>query len=150
MIRRIRTSDRCDRDHADRDRGAVGLDWFIMLPVFVGALLVLVALPQWPERQGAARAAAAEAARFAVLADTRGEMRGAAENMAQQVMNNYGYDGGQFSVAVDGELERGTSITVSVTVRMPAIAVPFGADLATADYTASATERVEDYRGIEP
>jgi Flp pilus assembly protein TadG len=133
----------------DRECGLVGLDWFIMLPVFVGLLLALVALPQWPERQGAARGAAAEAARAAVLVDRPDQVADAAEHTARQVLANYGIAPADAAISVAGALDRGTAIVVSVTIRMPVIAVPFGPALATSDYTATSSERVEDYRSID-
>jgi hypothetical protein len=142
------TDTRSDID--DRERGAVGLDWFIMLPLFVGLILVLVALPQWPERQGAARAAAAEGARAAVLVASPAQMQAAAERTAREVLTNYGIPASDYSITVDGSLERGTAITVSVTIHLPVIAVPFGPAVEHGSYTARSVERVEDYRGIEP
>jgi Flp pilus assembly protein TadG len=133
-----------------RDRGAVGLDWFLMAPVFVALILAMIALPQWPERQGAARGAASEAARAAVLVESPGEVGPTAERVAMQVLANYGVDTGDARVSVSGELVRGAEIQVSVTISMPVIVVPVAGELATSDYTATVTERVEDYREIDP
>lgn len=131
------------------ERGVVGLDWLLVLPLFIGLVLVLVALPQWPERQSGARGAAAEAARAAVLVDRPGEVEGVARAVASEVLTNYGISSGQYSVSVDGGLERGERIKVTVSIRLPVISMPFGPDIASRTYEATASEDVELYREIE-
>jgi Flp pilus assembly protein TadG len=133
----------------ERERGIVGLDWLIVLPLVIGVVLVMVALPKWPERQSGARAAAAEAARSAVLAERPDQVDAIARSVATEVLSNYNVPADAYSVQVDGELERGTRITVTVAMKLPVIKVPFGPDLAARTFVASATEDVESYREIE-
>jgi Flp pilus assembly protein TadG len=128
----------------------VGLDWFLIVPLFLGLVLVLVALPQWPERQSGARGAAAEAARAAVLVESPSEVEGVARSVAAEVLTNYGISPDQYSVSVDGTVERGTRIEVTVSILLPVIAVPFGPDIASRSYQAKASEDVEAYREITP
>jgi hypothetical protein len=141
-----------ERDSGDSrsERGVVGLDWFLIVPLFLGLVLVLVALPQWPERQSGARGAAAEAARAAVLVESPSEVEGVARSVAAEVLTNYGISPDQYSVSVDGTVERGTRIEVTVSILLPVIAVPFGPDIASRSYQAKASEDVEAYREITP
>lgn len=120
---------------------ALGL---LLLPV---GLLVAV-LPAWPERQTVARAAATEAARTAVLADSWEEGTAAGEAAVVQAAANQGLGPGDVAVTWSGALGRGADVTARVTVRMPAVRIPGLATLASWSWSASHTERVDDYRSI--
>jgi len=137
------------RHRRDPERGIVGLDWVLVLPLIIGSLLVMVALPVWPERQSGAQAAAAEAARSAVLVDRPDQVEATARAVAREVLTNYNVPPDAYTINVVGVLERGTRITVSVAIELPVIRVPFGPDIAAHTHVATATEDVESYREIE-
>lgn len=131
------------------ERGAVAVE----LPAAIGLLLVPLALlvitiPTWPERQTVARSAASEAARTAVLASSWEEGTDAGDEIVALAAQNYGLDPADLTVSWEGAFGRGESITATVTVRMPALVVP---GLTTVDpwtWSASHTERVDDYRSL--
>lgn len=116
----------------------------LVLPV---ALLVLT-LPQWAERQSAARLAAREAARAVVLADTGPAGVAAGHDAAARVAANHGIDPSDFTVAFTGAVVRGEAVTASVTARFPATAFPGLADVAAFTWTATHTEQVDHYRSL--
>lgn len=116
----------------------------LLIPV---ALLVIT-LPTWPERQTVARAAAAEAARSAVLAHSWDEGVIAGEDAVARAAENYGLPPGDLAVDWAGSFTRGGSITARVTVRMPALAVPGLGQIAAWTWTASHTEYVDRYRSL--
>mgnify|MGYP001796963497 CR=1 FL=1 len=147
------TGHRCPDDagrHADAERGAIGVDWLLILPLFIGAIFAIVSLAVWPERQGAARAAAAEGARAAVLVTRPSDVDGVARSVAREVLDNYGIPADAYRIAVSGDLQRGENITVEVTIELPVIRVPFGPDIASRNETYKAVEEVGLYREIEP
>ncbi len=131
------------------ERGAVAVE----LPAAIGLLLLPLALlvitiPTWPERQTVARSAASEAARTAVLASSWEEGIDAGADVVALAAQNYGLDQADLTVSWEGAFGRGESITATVTVRMPALVVP---GLTTVDpwtWSASHTERVDDYRSL--
>ena len=131
------------------ERGAVAVE----LPAALGLFLLPVALlvitiPAWPERQTVARAAAIEAARSAVLAGSWEAGTQAGDEAVSQAARNYGLDPGDLTVDWDGVFARGGSITARVTVRIPALALPGLTTIDAWSWTASHTERVDDYRSL--
>lgn len=132
----------------------------LLLPV---AILVLM-FPVWIERQNTAAVAAQEAAREAVLADDPGSATQRASAAAAEVASNRGLGDAVASVchvvhAVGdpppdgcvglGDLPRGAAVTTRVTVRLPLLSFPgIGATLEAIPYTATHTERVDQYRSF--
>lgn len=125
----------------------------VELPLAIGLLLLPVALavitlPVWPERQTVARAAAAEASRTVVLAGSWEAGVDEARAAVAQAAVNHGLGADALSLQLEGRLERGASVTALVTVEMPALAVPGLAVVDAWSWTASHTERVDDYRSL--
>lgn len=131
------------------ERGSVAVE----LPLALGLLLLPLALlvitvPAWPERQTVARAAAIEASRVAALAGSFEEGIEEGNAAVERSARNQGLDPSDLSVSWEGSFRRGGSVTANVTVRMPALVVP---GLTTVDawvWTASHTERVDDFRSF--
>ncbi len=130
---------RNDRSEPDRRRvegGFVAVEWiaavvFLLLPVvFIGA-----GVSRWPERQQVARAAASEGARAAVLARTQAQAVADANTVAGQAVNAANWTWGQ-------------PVSVTVTMSMPAIDVPGMGSWAASSWSATSTQRIEDYRGL--
>ena len=116
----------------------------ILLPTLAG----IAQLPRWVDAKSTADLAAQEAARQVVLADTVEEGVAAAANVAEAVVRNRGLDVGALSaVVVTGDLVRGASVQVTVTLQVPPVILPgFGPVGGTISLSRSATERVDDYR----
>lgn len=116
----------------------------LVLPV---ALLVLT-LPQWAERQSAARLAAREAARAVVLAESPAAGVAAGEAAAARVAVNHDIDPGDFQVAFAGSVARGEAVTATLTARFPATSFPGLVDVAAFTWTVAHTEQVDHYRSL--
>jgi Flp pilus assembly protein TadG len=133
------------------DTGFIAVEWvvaivFLLLPV----VLIGAGVSRWPERQQVARAAAAEAARAAVLSETQAGAQANASTVAAQVAANYGVDADQFEVTVSTpNWDWGEPVTVTVTMAMPTLDVPGVGSWSTTRWSASSTQRIEDYRGLE-
>ena len=100
--------------------------------------------------------AATEAARQIVLADDMTSGIAAASETAREIVSNHGLDPDDLldivvTATPPGGLQRGQIVTVTVTVRGNPILVPgLGSVGNPFDAVASATERVDDYRGFAP
>jgi len=135
----------------DGEAGFVAVEWvaamvFLLLPV----VLIGAGVSRWPERQEVARAAAAEAARAAVLSGTEAEALANAQAVADQVAANYGVPAGEYQVQVSApSWDWGQDLTVTVTMDMPSIDVPGVGSWSVTSWSASATQHIEDYRGLE-
>lgn len=123
---------------------------FLLLPV---AVLVL-SLPVWFEAQEAGRVAAQHAARAIVTAADHASGVAAAEAVAAETLANRGVSqvGG---LGVEGTLRHPRAgepqelVTVSVTVRVPAVHLPLIGTWAAFDRTVSHSQPVDRYRTID-
>lgn len=116
----------------------------ILLPTIAG----IAQLPRWVDAKSTADLAAQEAAREMVLAESWVEGAVAGEAVAVAVVTNRGLDVGALGgVSFTGALERGGTVTATVTLQVPPIILPgVGPVGGTITLTRSATERVDDYR----
>lgn len=119
----------------------------LVLPV---ALLVL-SLPAWAETQQAGRLAAQQAARAIVTADDHPAGLAHAEALAAEILARSGVErvgplqvDGELAPAVDATVQR--VVTVTVTVRMPTIAVPLVGRWLAFDHPVSHSQPVDRYR----
>lgn len=139
------------------DRGSASLEavfaiGFLLIP----AAMLLAQLPGWIATGQAAQVAATEAARQVVLADDMTTGVAAAQVTATQVITNHGLTVDDLiSVNVvaypAGDLQRGQTVTVTVTVRGNPIVVPgLGTVGNPFDAIRAGTERVDDYRSFGP
>jgi hypothetical protein len=139
------------------DRGSASLEavfaiGFLLIP----AAMLLAQLPGWIATGQAAQVAATEAARQVVLADDMTTGVAAAQVTATQVITNHGLTADDL-ISVDvvadpaGDLRRGQTVTVTVTVRGNPIVVPgLGTVGNPFDAIRAGTERVDDYRSFGP
>lgn len=132
------------------DRGAAAVE----MPLAVGLLLlpisvVVMMVPQWPERQTVARAAAKDAA--TVYANAPDATTGAALAQASvaQAAVNHGLPAEALTVNLGGEWCRACTVTASVTVDIPAIDVPFAGTVGAVAWTATSSARIDDYRSLD-
>lgn len=123
---------------------------FLLLPV---TLLVLT-VPSWVAAEEAGRVAAQQAARAIVTAADPVTAVAAAEVLAGETLANRGVEqvGG---LAVDGQFRHPAGeepqelVTVTVTVRVPAVRLPLLGDWATFDRAVAHTQPVDRYRTLE-
>lgn len=115
----------------------------ILLPTLV---LVMV-LPTWWERQSLGRAAAREAARAVVLAESWDDGTAAGQRMVAAMAANYGVPDADMVVAFSGVLARGQSVTAAVSVTIPSRPLPF-LPMPGFTLTATHTEPVDAYRSF--
>jgi hypothetical protein len=134
---------------AVRDRGAAAIE----LPLAAGLLLLPMAmlvmlLPQWPERQTIARAAAKDAA--TVLANAPDASTGAqlASAAIEQAAANHGLPPGTMTVEFGGEWCRACTVTATVTIDIPAVDVPAVGTVGAFTWSTSSAARVDDYRNL--
>ena len=125
----------------------------IEMPLAVGLLLLPIAMvvmlvPQWPERQTVARAAAKEAATLYANAPDQATGAALAQASVSQAAANHGLPGGAMTVALGGEWCRACSVTATVTVEVPAIDVPFAGTIGSFAYNSTSTARIDDYRSL--
>jgi Flp pilus assembly pilin Flp len=116
----------------------------ILLPMLAG----IAQLPRWVDAKSTADLAAQEAAREMVLADSWEEGEAAAEAVVAMIVGNRGMDAGAVQgLSIAGDLARGATITVTVTLQVPPVILPgVGAVGVNINVSRSATERVDDYR----
>lgn len=133
------------------DRGAAAVE----MPLAVGLLLlpismIVMLVPQWPERQTVASAAAKDAAAiYANASDSTSGADLAAASVAQAAAN-HGLPPGALTVQLGGEWCRACTVTATVTVDIPAIDVPFAGAVGSFTWTATSSARIDDYRSLDP
>jgi hypothetical protein len=131
------------------DGGAAAIE----MPLAIGLLLLPIAMvvmlvPQWPERQTVARAAAKEAATLYATAPDEASGAALAQSSVAQAAANHGLPAGAMTVALGGEWCRACSVTATVTVEVPAINVPFAGTVGSFTYSSTSTARIDDYRSL--
>jgi len=134
------------RPHRERGFVAIELAAGVALLIFPVALLVS-SLPGWFDRQSLARQAARDAARAVVLDGTcRPDVASAA---AARITRGGGLEPGDVSVELACEpgraLDRDSVVTATVTVDMPAVAVPLVGSVSAWRWTATHREPVDPY-----
>jgi hypothetical protein len=131
---------------ADRAGGFVAIELLLAIGLLLLPVVLLVAsLPQWSERQHAATVAADEAARVAVAA-WPADATARATEAADDVAATYGIPARDLDVAVSPPPGRGQLLSVTVTIRMPALAVPLLAHTGSWSWRAHEVRRIDDYR----
>ncbi len=137
--------------------GSVSLELiFAVGLLLIPAAALLAQFPAWVGTTNTAQAAATEAARQVVLADDMTSGIAAANETVIEIVSNHGFDPVDFldlaiTATPPGDLQRGQVVTVTVTVRGSPILVPgLGSVGNPFSAVASATERVDDYRGFAP
>jgi hypothetical protein len=118
----------------------------LVIPV----LLVVLTLPSWEERTVDAKDMAANAAR--ILASASGWQPGItqADQTIAEMAANQGIPTGQINVSYHGSLNPGATITVDLTVTIPAGTIPAIGSFGTFHYTASSTQHIDSYKSENP
>ncbi len=112
----------------------------------VPVLLAVITIPTWIERQSDATDAARNAARTLATAATWDQGVTAANQTVAEIAQNNGLDPSQITTSYTGSLQRGSTVTASVTVDIPAAALPGIGTFAQRHWTATVSARVDDYR----
>ena len=139
----------------ERGSAAIELAAGVGLLVLPTVLLVL-SLPTWAQARTAAEVAAREAARTVVLAEdpTGPAAKVAGRVTAETVLANHGHQlVGEPTFAWDrvrvvGGRVRQDQVAATVTVRMPAVAVPFVGSWAAFDWSTTHVEPLDIYRSV--
>jgi hypothetical protein len=111
-------------------------------------LLLVLTLPTWVERQSLARLVAQEASR--TLAASRSWSDGVADAtaLARTIAANHGLGPGDLRLSLAGRLERGATVSATVTVRVPASQVPGWGGIGGFALTEAHSEVVDPYRSL--
>ena len=146
-MKRLRLRLTCDESGA----AYAAVEMILVLGLILLPLLAGVAqIPRWVDAKSTADLAAQEAARQVVLADSWEEGVAHGESIVATIVSNRGIDVGSVEdVQFAGDLLRGGTITVTVTIQVPPVVLPgFGPIGGNISLSRSATERVDDYRQI--
>lgn len=138
-----RVSARRSRHHPGERGSAV-----IEFPILVGLLLIpfgmlILSVPTWIERQTAARDAAAESARYLVLAGPEG--LDDATQIVHEIEAGYGLPDGSLELEMPGAFVAGQPLSVTVRVVIPAADIPLLGSFGDTTWTATHIERYPDY-----
>lgn len=133
---------------APRDQAGMAA---LELVLGVGLLLIptaclVITFPTWSERQLIARNAARESARRLATASTWSAGTAAADRSINDSSADAGLGAEALRGRYTGSVQRGGTVTVAVTIDIPAVVLPvFGATGGWA-YTATHSERVDRFR----
>ncbi len=121
--------------------------------VVVPAAVAVLSLAPWYERAGMASLAAQEAARAAVLADdweaaVDASTRAVAAIEARSCIEDPGCLRVELASSSPGRLDRGGSVSATVTVRMPMAVVPFVGTVADFEHRVTHRETIDRYRSF--
>jgi hypothetical protein len=133
------------------DAGVAAIDVFVtiiigMVPVFV----IVMSAPSWVERLLFARAAAQEAARAVVVADSWDDGAAEADRLVDELAANHDVPAGATSLSLSGELERGSTVSATVSVQTPTLTVPFVTTVGSTTLSSTHSEVVDHYRSLPP
>jgi hypothetical protein len=113
----------------------------------VAVAMVVVTIPTWIEEQAAARAAADEAARAVVTADSCSEGQARGAELVRDVEEAHGLDAGDLQLSWGPcSLSRGSRVTAHVHFQVAAVSLPLGIEAGSFGRTVSHTESVDLYR----
>lgn len=134
------------------------VEWTAAVAVLLVPILALVAvLPTWSARSAAARLAAEQAARAALVVDDVGTAVAAGRQQAATVAANHGFAHDLAAVDVvapdadgDGVIDRDGVITSTVTVAVPGVALPLLGTVGGFAVTARHAEPVDPFRSLRP
>jgi hypothetical protein len=129
------------------ERGFVAIEFALAVGLLLLPVVMLVAaLPSWVEREHAATVAAAEAAGAAVRAYP-GDGGPDARSAALDTLHDYGITATDIDVVVvRDDHARGGTVSVRVTVTMPALVVPGVGAIGGFHWSRVQSRRIDDYR----
>jgi hypothetical protein len=116
----------------------------LVIPV----LLLVLSIPTWEARAVDARDAAATAARVLVTADSWPDGVSAANQAVDEIRASDRISPSDVKTDYQGSLTRGSTVTVDVTVVIPATEILLIGAVGSLHYTASSSELVDQYRSL--
>jgi NAD+--asparagine ADP-ribosyltransferase len=116
--------------------------------LIIPVLLLVLVIPTWEARTVDARDAAAGAARVLVTSASWTAGVVAANQLVGEIGATDGVARSQLVATYDGSLTRGSTVTVRVTVVIPATEIPLIGVVGTVHYTATSSELVDQYRSL--
>jgi Flp pilus assembly protein TadG len=130
------------------EAGFAALELAIGMAILAMVAMVTVTLTTWPERASTGRRVARVAAQAAAQETSWSAAQAAGESAATEAASNYGLSTGDFTVSLEGSIERDGAVTATVAIRMPAIAVPGIANAGEWTWTTSSTQAAGAYRSL--
>jgi hypothetical protein len=117
----------------------------------VGLLLIptaclVITFPTWSERQLIARNAARESARRLATASTWSAGTVAADRLITESSTDAGLGAEAMRGRYTGSVQRGGTVTVAVSIDIPAVVLPVFGTTGGWSYTATHSERVDSFR----
>lgn len=116
----------------------------LLIPV----LLLVLTIPTWEARTVDARDAAATAGRTLVTADSWSAGVSAAVQAVEEIGANDGIARSELTTQFQGSLTRGSTVTVEVTIDIPAAEIPLIGTVGSVHYTAVSSQLVDQYRSF--
>ncbi|MBW3601628.1 MAG: hypothetical protein KY434_02880 [Actinobacteria bacterium] len=130
-------------------RGSVPIELCLGVGVLLlPTVLLVLTLPTWVQRQSLARLVAQEAARTLAASRTWPDGVADATALARTIAANHGLGPGDLRLRLDGRLERGATVSATVTVRVPASRVPGWDPVGDFAMTEAHREVVDPYRSL--
>jgi len=138
-----------------RERGFGTAAWMIgMAMVILPMALIALSLPRWFDRAELGRTLAQDIARTVARSVDLEAGSAAAAVLVAEILRTTDVSSGPgcavscVSYRVEGDLGRGRSITATVTVELPGIVVPLAGTVGNVSWSASHSERVDDFRSF--
>jgi hypothetical protein len=136
------------RTQAAERGSATAVSLLVGFALIVFPVMVLVlSLPAWEQRVVDAQDAARAGALALAIAPDWAAGTAAAAQVSGRVLEADGVPAQDVGVAFEGSLEPGSTVSVAVTVTVPAGALPGLGAVGTLRYTARSTQHVDSYRG---
>ena len=133
------------------EEGFAAVEWVAAVALLLVPVIFLVlSFPLWVERQSMAKVAAQEAARAVVVANDTDSGTEAGTTLVQEIARNHGVDPSEVSVSYDGSTTRGSAVTATVGVTLPALSFPGLGSLGSVRWSTRHSELVDQYRSFEP
>ena len=133
---------------SNAEAGFAALELAIGLAILAMVAMVTVTLTTWPERATTGRRVARIAAQAAAEQTSWADAEAAGASAAQEAAANYGLGPRDVTVSFAGSIERDGAVTATVSVRMPAIAVPGIAGAGEWTWTTTSTQAAGAYRSL--
>lgn len=131
--------------------GFAAVEWVAAVGLLLVPVIFLVlSFPLWVERQSMAKVAAQEAARAVAVAHDTASGTEAGMSLVQEIARNHGVDPSDVSVTYAGSTSRGSAVTATVAVTLPALSFPGLGSLGSVRWSTRHSELVDQYRSFGP
>ena len=136
---------------AKGEEGFAAVEWVAAVGLLLVPVVFLVlSSPLWVERQSMAQVAAQEAARAVAVANDTDSGTEAGTTLVQEIARHHGVDPSEVSVSYAGSTTRGSAVTATVAVTLPALSFPGLGSLGSVRWSTRHSELVDQYRSFGP